>query len=112
MVILAVLLSLSSCSPDPSRPIIPEDKMADILEDYYKVQSVSIQNPIEKNGVLRYYGFILSKYNYTEAEFDSSVTWYSSHLEEFEKVYDVVMDRLEAQENAWAEKVTEKSSED
>lgn len=109
-VFVPVILLVASCSPDTSRPIIPEDKMADILEEYYKVQSASLQHPIEKDGVVNYYGYIFEKYHYTEAEFDSSVTWYTSHMDVFEKVYEVVMERLEAQENSWAQKLTDESS--
>lgn len=107
---MALMAFMLSCSPDPSRPIIPEDKMADILKEFYKVQSVSVQHPLERGGILPYYGNILSKYNYTEAEFDSSVAWYTSHMEVYEKVYEVVMERLEAEENSWAQKLTEESA--
>lgn len=111
IIILCGLLSLVACSPDSSRPIIPEDKMADILIDQYLVQSAAVQRPVEKpDKVNYYYAHILEKYHYTEAEFDSSVVWYTAHMDVYEKVYEKVMQRLQAMEDSCMSVVTSSSA--
>ena len=101
VILLCISLALVACSPDSSRPIIPEDTMAEILIDQYLVQSAAVQRPVEKpDKVNFYYAHILEKYHYTEAEFDSSVAWYTSHMDVNEKVYDKVMRRLQALEDS------------
>ena len=100
-------LALTACSPDSTRPIIPEDKMADILVDQYLMQSAAVQRPVEKPDKINfYYAHILEKYQYTEAEFDSSVSWYTSHMDVYEKVYEKVMQRLQAMEDSCMNIVT------
>lgn len=109
-IILCGLLSLAACSPDPSRPVIPEDKMADILVDQYLVQSAAVQRPVQKPELVNfYYAHILEKYHYTEAEFDSSVAWYTAHMDVYEGVYEKVMKRLQAMEDSCLNALTQSS---
>ena len=101
VILLSVSLALVACSPDSSRPIIPEDTMAQILIEQYLVQSAAVQRPVEKpDKVNFYYAHILEKYHYTEAESDSSVVWYTSHMDVNEKVYQKVMKRLQEMEDS------------
>lgn len=108
---MGLMMALASCAPDSSRPIIPEDKMADILVEQYLVQSASTQRPVEKPDKINfYYSHILEKYKYTEAEFDSSVVWYTAHMDVYEKVYDKVMQRLQTMEDSCVNVVTSSSA--
>jgi len=85
--------------------------MAEILIDQYLIQSAAVQRPVEKpDKVTFYYAHILKKYNYTEAEFDSSVVWYTSHMDVYEKVYDKVMKRLQTLEDSCMSVVTSSSA--
>ena len=111
VILLCMSWALVACSPDSSRPIIPEDTMAEILIDQYLIQSAAVQRPVEKpDKVTFYYAHILKKYNYTEAEFDSSVVWYTSHMDVYEKVYDKVMKRLQTLEDSCMSVVTSSSA--
>lgn len=98
---LLLLLPLMACSPDSSRPVIPEKKMTDILTDHYLMQSAFVQKggPSE-NMPTYYYNQVLEKHHVTEAEFDSAIVWYTSHLDVYEKVYDDVIARLQAKEDS------------
>jgi hypothetical protein len=108
IILLGLSMALVSCSPDSSRPIIPEDKMADILVDQYLIQSANTQRPVKENEKINfYYAHILEKYQYTEAEFDSSVAWYTSHMDVYDKVYEEVMRRLQAMEDSSLNVVSE-----
>lgn len=98
---LLLLLPMIGCSPDSSKPIIPEDKMVEILIDQYIMQSAFTQKgaPSEEPPTY-YFNHILEEHNYTEVEFDSALVWYANHLETYEKVYDKVMARLQAKEDS------------
>lgn len=110
---LFLLVSLMwACSPDSSRPILDEKKMADILVDQYLIQSVIVQRgaPLEERPTY-YYNHILEKHQVTEAEFDSAVVWYTSHMDVYERVYEDVMNRLRNLEDSMATVVAREAAE-
>ena len=93
---LASALALSACSGNGSAPI-SKKKMAKLLLDVHISQStlrrqemVNISHPDR----LKYYKSVLDKHGITEAEFDSAVTWYALHPDEYKKVYKIVNDSL------------------
>lgn len=99
--LFVLFLLLSACSPDPSRPIIPRNDMVNILRDQYLMQAaVSLCGLKGDERSSFYYNQILEKYHYTEAEFDSSVVWYSSHLEEYMIVYDSLLTIFKTMEDS------------
>lgn len=94
-------LLVSACSPDPTRPIIPEKDMVNILREQYLMQSAISQCGVGKRERPSfYYNQILEKYHYTEADFDSSVVWYSSHLDVYEQIYDSLLTIFRAMEDS------------
>ncbi len=59
-----------------------------------------------------YYQIVLDKHGTTQAQFDSSLVWYTTHPTIFDKIYPKVLDRLQAPLDAYvrtqaAEKKTE-----
>lgn len=100
-ILLVFFLLVSACSPDPTRPIIPEEDMVNILRDQYLLQGGFALCGVPKDEKASYYyNQVLEKYHYTEAEFDSSVVWYSSHLDVYEQIYDSLMTVLRAMEDS------------
>ncbi len=92
---------VSACSPDPSRPIIPENDMVNILRDQYLMQgAIGLCGVPKDEKPSYYYNQILEKYHYTEADFDSSVVWYSSHLDVYEQIYDSLLTIFRAMEDS------------
>lgn len=106
-------LSLVTCSPDSSRPCIPEDKMVEILTDQYIMQSAFVQKGAPTDDLASYYfNNLLENHHVTEAEFDSAIVWYTAHLDVYEKLYDKVIDRLKAKEDSLVPLVAAEASEE
>ncbi len=114
LAILGVLLiSISSCQ---FRYRIPkdfpkEDEFAQILADIHFVESVVSQNQVRsRNGggeVNRYYNSALAKHNLTQEKFDTIVSWYSSHPELYQEVYEKTITILSENEAHWQSEVKE-----
>ena len=98
LLVLAVV-GLLGCKPGtPSQYIQPAD-MEDILYDYHLGQAAA---QLEEGVSLEQHNFdrsvnmaaVLKKHGVTQAEFDSSLVYYYTHSERFEKMYQHVADRL------------------
>lgn len=50
-----------------------------------------------------YYAQVLEKHGVTQAQFDSSLVWYTAHPLLFDKIYPRVLAQLEAEEEAFKE---------
>ena len=88
---------LFSCSKkqEPEYKIIPKDTMAMILADIHIADATlsHIKNiPPGQND--KYYLYIFKKYNTNKTVFDSSISYYTTHGKEYEKIYEDVMFRL------------------
>ncbi|MBO4906455.1 MAG: DUF4296 domain-containing protein [Bacteroidaceae bacterium] len=91
---------MASCKPDIPDGIISEGKMEDILYDYHLAQGMAEAAPKEDGYTTDalLYEFqlaALKKHNVTEAEFDSSMTYYCSDLTRLNRIYQRVSERLE-----------------
>lgn len=96
-----MILILPACQEDKGRPIIEEDRMAQILADYYIEQATLSQFQVDNTQKrFLYYTALTEKYGCTEAEFDSSVVWYTKNLDVFEKVYEQAEAILEARKDS------------
>ena len=98
LLVLAVV-GLLGCKPGtPSQYIQPAD-MEDILYDYHLGQAVA---QLEEGVSMEQRNFdrsvnmaaVLKKHGVTQAEFDSSLVFYYTHSERFEKMYKRVAERL------------------
>ena len=90
-----LLLFLQSCKPGIPSEYLSSDEMEDILYDYHIAQAMA-DNQRGGSGadMITYRVAILKKYNVTEAEFDSSMVYYSRHTELLHDVYKNLVDRL------------------
>ena len=93
------IVGLLSCKPGtPSQYIQPGD-MEDILYDYHLAQSAAqLEDGVNSderdfNRTVNM-AAVLKKHGVTQAEFDSSLVFYYTHAERFQKMYQRVADRL------------------
>jgi len=93
---LLVLMLVVACKPTvPSEYIQPGD-MEDILYDYHLALAMSRQkggSDVDFNRSL-YFQSVLKKHGVTEAEFDSSLVYYYSHVYRLKDIYSEVNQRL------------------
>jgi len=90
---LLLALSIFSCKPSIPSDIISEGDMEDILYDYHIAVSIQ-QSESGKYNEQRMYNDILAKYDYTQAEFDSSMVYYTRHYRLLNKIYKNIEERL------------------
>lgn len=95
------LLLLVGCTVDLPSYVISERKMEKILYDYHLAQGMaeSQGGDVEANRYL-YVQKVFEKYHVTEAQFDTSMVWYSGHASHLQKMYEHIEARLERESNA------------
>ena len=57
-----------------------------------------------------YFDYVFQKHNVTEAEFDSSMVWYTRHAEELATIYKNLKERLEREEKQMKEQVAKRDN--
>ena len=93
-----LLLILLACSPSRPRGILSEKKMTDILVDYHLAQGMAEAQGAEAEITrYKYIQAVFKKHRITEAEFDSSMVYWSGRADEFTHIYDNVVTRVQAQ---------------
>lgn len=90
-------LTLSSCVMRP-REVLSNRKMVSLLADLHYAEGV-LQAAGYQYGhdqeVNDYYAALLEKHGVTQAQFDSSLVWYTVHPQYFQRVYPKVLERVE-----------------
>lgn len=83
----AALLS-SSCGKQIPSEVIPPAQMENILYDYHLSLGISTQlNTTEEYKKQAYKNYIFKKHHITEAQFDSSMVWYTRNSYELSNIY-------------------------
>ena len=96
MGLLFFLFLLVSCSVELPPYVIPEGKMERILYDYHLAQGMAdAQSDNKEANRYLYVQKVFEKYHITEAEFDTSMVWYSGHADHLENMYKRIDARLE-----------------
>ena len=91
------LLLLMACTPSVPSDVIQPGDMEDILYDYHLAQAMAkVDHPGAEGEFEKTRNFlaVLKKYEVTEAEFDSSLVYYYSHIDRLKKIYGEVNERL------------------
>lgn len=89
---------LCACKPSIPRSVIQPDDMEDILYDYHLADAAANLN----NDSSRFYNTrlyqlaVLKKHGVTEAEFDSSMVYYTRHTEKLYAIYERLAKRMGA----------------
>ena len=93
-----LLLILLACSPSLPSGIMDEDDMTDVLVDYHLAQGMAeAQGENADINRYKYIQAVFKKHRITEAEFDSSMIYWSGRAEDFTHIYDNVVKRVQAQ---------------
>lgn len=98
----AVLCMLmTGCRPEG---ILHSGEMRRVLIDLHKtegaIQAAGIRYDAHEERDL-YYAQVLEKHGITQAQFDSSIVWYTAHPQFFNKIYPKVLKEIEAEEAAY-----------
>ncbi len=101
---VSLLSALTSCQSHPDY-LIEEEKMTALLTDIHMSEGlIDMQQKVQKNE--EEYGkqvmaAVLLKYNVSKADYDSSLIWYSQHLNTFIRIYRHVNNNLQENEAHW-----------
>ena len=94
-VILCVLLAIVGCRP---RGVLSNKEMRNVLYDLHRVDGalqVAGYNYGHNQELAAYYKTVLDEHGVTQAEFDSSLVWYTDNPQIFNKIYPKVIARLQ-----------------
>lgn len=79
---------LMGCGKQMPKDVIQPDEMENILYDYHLSSAMSNDLSYNENYKKEFYKkYIFNKYKITEAQFDSSMVWYTRHTEELSRIY-------------------------
>ena len=92
-----ILMALSSCGDNRPDYVLSDEAMESLLFDIYMTDGALNAKGEELNDsvVTEYYNSVFKAHGTTREQFEQSVTWYSSHLEAWEKVTENVAIELE-----------------
>ena len=96
IIILCILLAVVGCRP---RGVLSNSEMRDVLYDLHRVDGalqVAGYNYGHSQELAAYYKSVLDKHGITQAQFDSSLVWFTDNPQIFNKIYPRVIDRLQA----------------
>ena len=96
LVVVCVLLAIVGCRP---RGVLSNNEMREVLYDLHRADGaiqVAGYNYSHDQEVAGYYKDVLDKHGITQAEFDSSLVWFTDNPQIFNKIYPKVIARLEA----------------
>ena len=103
LILYSLLFTLSGCRP---KGILSSREMRQVLVDLHKTDGMLQTRgarTMEYEDRDLYYAQVLAKHNVTQAQFDSSLVWYTAHPQFFNKIYPKVLKDLEAEEEAFNE---------
>lgn len=93
---MLVLCSMWSCGKKVPGEIIQPQAMENLLYDYHLATTMSADLPYDENYKKQaYLAYVFQKHGVTEAEFDSSMVWYSRHSDEMNTIYQNLQKRME-----------------
>lgn len=93
-----ILFILSGCRVKRPGYVIPEDKMENILYDYHIAKAMGDNLPYNENyKKILYIEYVFKKHRITEAEFDTSLVWYTRNAGVLHKIYENLDERFKKQ---------------
>ena len=94
--VLFLLTCIVACGPERPGDILSDSQMEEVLYDYHAAKALGeVVSPSDKYKATLYYLNVFEKHHTTEEKFDSTLSWYSSHPEAFDKVYQKVIKRIQ-----------------
>lgn len=92
-----IVLLLAACKVDRPEGILSDGKMEQILYEYHLLKSVAQSGDSTDIKLRAYTLACLRKHGVTEKEFEKSMTWYCTHMEELQKIYQHISERYNAE---------------
>lgn len=87
-VCLTAFVWLSACTVEVPSHIIQPQEMENLLYDYHLMQAIAGDlKSTEGFKRKQYEQYVFDKHHVTEAQFDTSLTWYMRHTKELEAIY-------------------------
>jgi len=96
VIFTGVILLLFSCDNRP-KGVLSLNKMTSVITEMHKTDAVLTERGInygQYTSKAPYYKFIFKKYKITQAQFDSSLVWYTKNPRIFNNMYDNVLVNL------------------
>lgn len=94
------VFAVAGCKVKRPSDVISESKMENLLYDYHLAKSMGENLSYNENyKKALYIDAVFKKYGTTQAEFDSSMVWYTRNTEILSKIYEKVKKRLKDQQN-------------
>lgn len=91
-----MLCGMFGCGKKVPKDIIQPQDMENLLYDYHLATTLSADLPYNENYKKEaYLAYVFKKHHVTEAEFDSSMVWYSRHSDEMTTIYENLQKRME-----------------
>ena len=102
VIFLSILLLFTACRKQPDG-VLPADRMEDLLVDIHKTEAVMTLNhnkypSDDKKRTMREAVFM--RHNTSQEEFDYSLEWYGKNINIYMEIYDKVIERLKAENEA------------
>lgn len=105
--VFAIAPFFQSCKPSLPSDVLSEGKMEEILYDYHLTQAAAETERLSSSDMYAYRLAVLRKHEVTQAQFDSSMVYYTRHTELLQKVYENLYDRLNKEAVSLGATVTE-----
>ena len=108
---IGLLLLCSACEQTPSHIIAPE-QMETLLVDIHKAEAIAENKAQyatnEAKEQLRQ--SVFDRHDVTQAQFDTSLIWYSEHMSKYSQIYEKVTARLKEEDDAVKTLLVERKS--
>lgn len=101
VILIGIIALLVACNGRP-KGVLNQHDMINILTDLHKLDGSMYAKGLPYNQFdlkNEYYVSVLNKYGVSQAEFDSSLVWYSKNPKNFDKIYDKVLEQLTVLQN-------------
>lgn len=86
--------ALLACKPQVPGKYLQPDEMEDILFDYHIAMGMVSENDTGDYQKRMYEASVLKKHGVSEADFDSSLVYYTRHADRFQSIYENLSKRL------------------
>lgn len=97
MLLAATMLAVTVAACSEERPdyVLSESRMADVLMDYHLAKAIGESNGVDSEDTPYYVLSAFEKNHITEAQFDSTLAWYSARPQQMDEIYSRVRERLQ-----------------
>ncbi|MCD8165894.1 MAG: DUF4296 domain-containing protein [Bacteroides sp.] len=98
ILLFLILCCLTACKKGVPRGVIPQGKMENLLYDYYLTKTmVDDLKYDERYKQVFYMNYVFDKHKVTQAQFDSSLVWYTRNAKLFAEIHQHVSERMKVQ---------------